>query len=88
MKDGIISRLLQSVVFVIILVFSVSSNSMAFDFSDWDTLVKKYVAPETVNGVLINAVDYAGLKKDPLFSSLASRLNSYDLVYLKTENRN
>jgi len=58
---------------------------MAFDFSDWDTLVKKYVAPETVNGVLINAVDYAGLKKDPLFSSLASRLNSYDLVYLKTE---
>jgi hypothetical protein len=85
MRYKIFSRLLKSLVLGIILIFSFSSNSEAFDFSDWDRLVKKYVALETLNGVVINAVDYASLKKDPLFSALVSRLKSYDLRYLKTK---
>jgi len=85
MKENIFSRLLQAVVLGIFLVFSIISNSEAFDFSDWDTLVKKHVAPETVDGILINAVDYSNLKKDPLFSGLSSRLKSYDLNDLKAE---
>ena len=85
MKDKTITRRLQSVVLGIFLVFGICSNSEAFDFSDWDTLIKKHVGPKTVNGILINAVDYSSLKKDPLFSDLASRLKSYPLESLNSE---
>ncbi len=76
---------LQSVALGVFIVFGVCSNSEAFDFSDWDTLVKKHVAPKTVDGVLINSVDYPSLKKDPIFSDLVSRLNSYPLESLESE---
>jgi hypothetical protein len=85
MGDKIFTRHLKSVVLGIFLVFSIFSNSEAFDFSDWDTLLKKHVASKTVDGILINAVDYSSLKKDPLFSGLASRLNSYSLEGLESE---
>jgi hypothetical protein len=85
MRDKNFIRRLESLVFVLILVLVVSSNSEAFDFSDWDTLVKKYVSPKAVDGVLINAVDYPNLKIDPLFSGLVSRLNSYPLKSLESE---
>ena len=84
MRDKKFTRFLQSLVLGVFLVFGVCSNSEAFDFSDWDTLVKKHVAPKTVDGVLINAVDYSNLKKDPLFSDLASRLSSYSLESLES----
>ena len=63
---------LQALVLGAFFVFSFSSNSEAFDFSDWDALVKKYVAPKTLDGVPLYAVDYASLKKDPVFSGLVS----------------
>jgi hypothetical protein len=85
MRDKKFTRLLRSLVFGIFIVFGVCSNSEAFDFSDWDTLVKKHVTPKTVNGILINAVNYSNLKKDPLFSDLASRLSSYPLENLESE---
>lgn len=85
MKDRKFVRRLQSVVLGVFLVLGVCSNSEAFDFSDWDRLIKKHVAPKTVHGILINAVDYANLKKDPLFLGLASRLNSYPLESLESE---
>ena len=56
----------------------------AFDFSDWDSLIKKYVKPKRVDGILINAVDYKNLKNDPDFNSLISRLDSAQLVSLKS----
>ena len=84
MREKNFSRFLQSLVLGIFLVFGVFPNSEAFDFSDWDTLVKKHVAPKTVDGVLINAVDYSNLKKDPLFSDLVSRLSSYSLKSLES----
>ena len=85
MRDKSFARRLQSVVLGVFLILGVCSNSEAFDFSDWDTLVKKHVAPKTMDGILINAVDYSNLKKDPLFSALASRLSSYPLESLESE---
>jgi hypothetical protein len=85
MRDKIFTRHLKSVVLGIFLIFSTFSNSEAFDFSDWDTLVKKHVASKMVDGILINAVDYSSLKKDPLFSGLTSRLTSYSLEGLESD---
>ena len=85
MRDKKFNRRLQSVVLGIFLVLGVNSNSEAIDFSDWDRLIKKYVAPKAVDGILINAIDYPNLKKDPIFLSLASRLSSYTLESLESE---
>ena len=75
---------LQSAVLAVFFVFSFCSNSEAFDFSDWGALVKKYVAPKTLAGVRFNAIDYASLKKDPVFSGLVARLESYSLASLES----
>ena len=56
----------------------------AFDFSDWDSLIKKYVKPKRVDGIFINAVDYKNLKNDRDFNKLISRLDSAQLVSLKS----
>ena len=75
---------LQSAVLAVFFVFSFCSNSEAFDFSDWGALVNKYVAPKTLAGVRFNAIDYASLKKDPVFSGLVARLESYSLASLES----
>ena len=56
----------------------------AFDFSDWDALIKKHVSPKKVDGVMINAVNYKNLKNDGNFKKLISRLNSVRENSLKT----
>ena len=56
----------------------------AFDFSDWDALIQDHVSPKVVSGILIHAVNYKDLKKDPKFSNLVSRLRSVRLDSLKT----
>ena len=75
-------RYLQSAVLAVFFIFC--PNSEAFDFSDWDTLVKKYVAPETLEGIRLHAVDYAGLKKDTVFSGLVARLEAYNPASLES----
>lgn len=84
MRDKGFLWFLQTPVLGVFLVFGFCSQIEAFDFSDWDTLTKKYVAPKTLDGVLLNAVDYGGLKKDPVFSDLVSSLESYPLESLKS----
>ena len=84
MKNIGFGRYLQSAVLGIFFVFSFCSNSEAFDFSDWDALVKKYVTPKTLEGVRLNAVNYASLKKDPVFSGLITRLESYSPASLES----
>ena len=84
MKNIGFARYLQSAVLGIFFVFSFCSNSEAFDFSDWDALVKKYVTPKTLEGVRLNAVNYASLKKDPVFSGLITRLESYSPASLES----
>ena len=88
MKNNVLAQHIQSLVLVVFLFFSFCSNSQAFDFSSWDLLIKKHVAPKTVDGILINSVDYNNLKKDPLFSLLNSKLKSYPLDNLRSEISN
>ena len=61
-----------------------ATTAAAFDFSGWDLLIKKYVQPKTVDGILINAVDYEQLKDDPGFKKLIIDLSSVHLNSLKT----
>jgi len=61
-----------------------TTTAEAFDFSGWDFLIKKYVQPKTVDGILINAVDYEQLKDDPGFKKLIIDLSSVHLNSLKT----
>ena len=56
----------------------------AFDFSDWEVLIKKHVRPKTVDGILINAVDYKNLKNELGFNKLLTRLNSVRMDSLKS----
>lgn len=70
-----------SLVFCFLWVIPVS----AFDFSDWDSLIKKHVSPKKVDGILINAVDYKNLRNDSDFKKLVSRLNSVRLTSLKSK---
>ncbi len=85
MRHGIFARLLLSVALGIFLAFNFSSDSNANDFSDWDALVKKHVAPKVVDGILINAVDYASLKNDPVFSRVVSKLKTYSMGNLESD---
>ena len=85
MRDNNLARPMRSIGLVVFLFFSFFSNCLAFDFSDWDVLVKKHVAPKIVDGVLINSVDYISLKEDPLFFSLSSRLKFYPLESFESD---
>ena len=58
----------------------------AFDFSDWDALIKKHVSMKKVDGVMINAVNYKNLKSDGKFKKLVSRLNLVQDDSLKTRD--
>jgi hypothetical protein len=56
----------------------------AFDFSDWDALIKKHVSPKKIDGVMINAVNYKNLKNDENLKKIILRLNSVRENSLKT----
>ena len=56
----------------------------AFDFSDWEALIKKHVRPKKVDGILINAVDYENLKNELGFDKLLARLNTVKVDSLKS----
>ena len=77
---GKVLLLAISLFFVLLWVLPVD----AFDFSDWDSLIKKHVKPKRVDGIFINAVDYKNLKNDSNFNRLISRLGSAQLVSLKS----
>ena len=57
---------------------------LAYDFSDWDALVKKYVASKTIAEVQLNAVKYQALAKDPLYPKLIHDLEGASLSTMKT----
>ncbi|MEK9628391.1 MAG: DUF547 domain-containing protein [Nitrospinota bacterium] len=69
-----------------LIVFLGEMPAAAFDFSGWDSLIKKYAKPKKVDGILINAVDYKRLKNDQGFKKLAARLNSVRLDSLKSRD--
>ena len=59
-------------------------SAFAFDFSSWDGLLKRYVAPKTINGVKLQAVDYKKLGKDQAYSTLIKDLEQASLSDLQT----
>lgn len=52
------------------------SYAEAYDFSDWDAILKKYVTPSTIAGVKLNTVAYGKLKDDPQFKKLINDLKN------------
>ena len=58
--------------------------ALAFDFSSWDGLLKKYVSPKTIHGVRLNAVNYKKLAKDQAYTKLIKDLKNVSLSTLKT----
>lgn len=70
-------------VFGVMAVLSAPS-AFAFDFSSWDSLLKKYVAPKAINGVKLQAVDYKRLGKDQAYTKLIKDLEQASLSDLKT----
>jgi len=71
--------------FVLSLFLSIAAQpTLAFDFSPWDTLLKKYVTPKTIAGVPLHAVNYRSLGKDPLYSTLIKELAEHSLAEVST----
>ncbi|TDJ49410.1 MAG: DUF547 domain-containing protein [Nitrospina sp.] len=60
--------------------------AQAFDFSGWDALLKKHVRPTTLEGVRLNALDYARVRTDPEFKKIVSALKSFSPARLKTRD--
>jgi uncharacterized protein DUF547 len=56
----------------------------AFDFSDWDALVKKHVKATTIDEVTLNAIAYKDLQGDPGFKRVVDGLKTASLKDLKT----
>ena len=79
-----ISKFFKPVFVLMMLTLLSGPTAFAYDFSKWDGLLKKYVAPKTINGVKLNAVDYRKLGKDPDYSSLIKDLEKASISALKT----
>jgi len=70
-------------VFFLLFTFS-STYAKAFEFSDWDILLKKYIKPDLIDGILLNTVVYGELRLDPVFHRLENNLKLFPLSKLKT----
>ena len=61
-----------------------STQAKAFEFSDWDILLKKHVKPGLVDGISLNTVVYGKLRLDPVFHRLENNLKLFPLSKLRT----
>lgn len=61
---------------LVVIIGMCASIADAHDFSDWDALLKKHVAPATIAGVRLNGVAYGKLKEDPQFKKLIGDLKN------------
>lgn len=69
------------------LLFFAPASALAHDFSGWDALLKKYVAPKTIAGVRLQAVAYKDIKSDPEFSKVVVGLQDVSLSGLQTREQ-
>ncbi|MFQ5716943.1 MAG: DUF547 domain-containing protein [Nitrospinales bacterium] len=63
-----------------------AASAYAFDFSEWDAMLKKYVAPKTISGIRVHAVDYRQIKQDEQFDRLLDRLKTFKSSRLQTRD--
>mgnify|MGYP001419778680 CR=1 FL=1 len=67
------------------LIFSVRTvGAAAFDFSDWDALLKKYTYHVTKENVRLTSVRYIFLKNDKQFNYLIRKLEKFPVNSLKS----
>ncbi len=57
-----------------------------FDFSGWEALLKKHVRPTSLEGVRLNAIDYARVRTDPEFKKLITSLKAFSPARLKNRD--
>ncbi len=79
---------LESFFKIVFLVFAMSlfvQSTWAYDFSEWDSLLEKYVSPKTISGVRLNAVDYKNIKSDPAYQKLLANLEKIKLLDIKSK---
>lgn len=75
-----------SVLLIILLLF-VAQPVWSMDFSSWDGLLKKYVAPSTIDGVALTGVRYPELGKDPAYHQVVKDLENASLSTLTTRHQ-
>ena len=80
-----IAKFFRQMFILVLFMVLPGTAAFAFDFSDWDVLLKKYVAQKTIDGVVLNAVDYKKVAKDPAYSKLLKALESSSISTLKTK---
>ena len=85
-QGSLMKKLLRFIFTGVFFIFSVfsSTNAKAFDFSDWDIILKKYVQADLVDGVSLNTVAYEKLMRDPIFNRLKNNLELFSLSRLTT----
>jgi hypothetical protein len=71
------------ILFFLFLIFS-ATHSNAFQFSDWDIVLKNHVKLGLLDGVRLNTVDYRKIKLDPIFHRLENNLSSFPISKLRT----
>jgi hypothetical protein len=76
---------MQIITFVFLSLFIWSSPAIAFDYSDWDALLKKHVKVRTESGVRFSAVNYPAMKKDANYSKLIAELAKFSPDSLKSK---
>jgi len=69
---------------LIVLCWLIPSQAWAFDFKEWDGLLKKHVGPTTLAGVRLAGVDYPAMKKDPGYAKLIADLKTFFPATLKS----
>ncbi|MGP0629046.1 DUF547 domain-containing protein [Nitrospina sp. 32_T5] len=65
-------------------IFIGSPAAWAFDYSEWDALLKKHVRPTTLDGVRLNALPYKVLKSDPVFAKVVEQFEAASPDEFKT----
>lgn len=77
-------RFLITVFAIWFLSFGNISGLAAYEFSEWDALLKKHVKTAMIDGVSLNVFSYKNLKRDPGFKKTVDQLKSVSLEDLKT----
>ncbi len=78
-------RVLNYFALIGFLLLSNVSLAAAYDFSEWDALLKKHVGTATIDGVVLNTVAYKSLKEDSGFKKATEGLKTASLDGLKTK---
>ena len=79
-------RLFSNIILILGVLIFFNSPVLAFDFSGWDRLTKKYVSTKVISGIKLNVLNYKNVKKNIDYSKLITDLKNINLKELKTKN--